>query len=595
MGIKMEPRASPMTLDVPSFAGHSSFAPNEPLQEWNPGHPLHNHLGTNVMYHEFDVADRPFAPFLHRTTFMSCSTSNSTGTVQEILEEYSEPYVKVVKRLVKRFTAPLGARLSMSPIAEGPGMTQESWVDDNDAPPPYRDGPYPLPGDFLTMDIRLCQQQNCFMNDPSHSRRRCMCAAKQEVPESPWVTVGGLTPYGDHICRNGVTTSKDVAVLDFFHNTVLHLLAARATPALLFRAIRLDVSQSILNSINSAGQTFLHILGPLWMNNPRYIVELLDFLVTKEFNIDSCDHYGRTFFHILAMGGLTPPYMDRMVQRYGGNLRPKRDAFNFTVPTNLEVPTTNAMETQHLGQPMDLDVVEPEMVPNVHLEPNHHAVWKQSRLLEKVGLSMINPGLEDDTDGRNGLHSLAMATLGFRSVMEKCNLPVEKQTSKQTNSQDPLNGSKQRLNLRFELVTNLLDAGVDPNHRDRYGNTPLMAFAAELPENDDYKTGPRILSLLIDRGANIHARNRAGETALHIAVRCGRKHAMKALAQHGANIHARDGAGRSLLEVADAKMMASRGEQPKDYAHHEACRAWLSGQAHAVQTPTVLQEWGIAL
>ncbi|KAG7126412.1 Acyl-CoA-binding domain-containing protein 2 like [Verticillium longisporum] len=118
-----------------------------------------------------------------------------------------------------------------------------------------------------------------------------------------------------------------------------------------------------------------------------------------------------------------------------------------------------------------------------------------------------------------------------------------------------------------------------------------MAFVARLPEDGDHKGPVVILEKLIDNGARIEARNRQGETALHVAVRCGRKLAVRTLVKRGASVHARNAAGRSVLDVADSRMFWSRNQE-KEYSHYEACRAWLSGEeARAVQQPTVAQEW----
>jgi hypothetical protein len=170
--------------------------------------------------------------------------------------------------------------------------------------------------------------------------------------------------------------------------------------------------------------------------------------------------------------------------------------------------------------------------------------------------------------------------------------PQGRTKKKAKTPEEMLDSSEEKLQFRLSLVEGLLDAGVDPNHYDSHGNTPLMAFCAELPEDDDYKTGPLIIERLLEHGANIHARNRAGETALHVAVRCGRKLAVKVLLDHGANVHARDASGRGLLALADVKMRSCREDVPVDYCHYEACRAYLSGKGYAVQEPSVLQEWG---
>ncbi|KAM5354437.1 hypothetical protein ACJ41O_001086 [Fusarium nematophilum] len=152
--------------------------------------------------------------------------------------------------------------------------------------------------------------------------------------------------------------------------------------------------------------------------------------------------------------------------------------------------------------------------------------------------------------------------------------------------------SFQKLSLRKSLLDGLLEAGVDTNHYNNDGNTVLMAFAARLPEDDDYKLPCQIIDTLVGAGAGVNARNRLGETALHIAVRTGHKLVTRTLVEAGANVHARDGEGRSVLDVADIKALHSKNV--KEYAHVEAARAWLSGlNARAVQNPTVKQEWGI--
>jgi hypothetical protein len=189
-----------------------------------------------------------------------------------------------------------------------------------------------------------------------------------------------------------------------------------------------------------------------------------------------------------------------------------------------------------------------------------------------------------------------MASLSVKSFMDKANLTPTSQgrhRKRGKTAEEMLDSSEERLQLRLSLAEGLLNAGVDPNHYDTYGNTPLMAFCAELPEDDDYKTGPAIIQALLEHGANIEARNRSGETALHIAVRCGRKLAVKKLIEEKASVHVRDAAGRGVLALADAKMQTCGEDVPVDYCHYEACRAHLSGKGFAVQEPTIMQEWGI--
>ena len=60
-------------------------------------------------------------------------------------------------------------------------------------------------------------------------------------------------------------------------------------------------------------------------------------------------------------------------------------------------------------------------------------------------------------------------------------------------------------------VRSLLKGGANKNARDGYNNTPLMlALAAP-------KDKKLVAALLIEKGANVHAQNNAGNTALHFA------------------------------------------------------------------------------
>lgn len=508
-----------------------------------------------------------FGVFLRQTTFMSSSTDQTTGSFHRVLSGYSEPYIKTVRRLVKRFTLPNNNRQSVSPISERPEPVQTSWIHDDDAPSVYRNRPYPLPGDFLNLDPFL-QQPHGLMT--------------HEVPGSPWVTPISLTPDGHRILSCGIAHT-DVNARDIFGNTVLHFLVARGTVDLLLHALSTGFCASIINEQNSAGQTFFHMVSSNWLMDSERLDQLVHLLSVQHCNFYARDHYGRNIFHILRYEGIDS---SQILQHLDQNQYAKRDAFKV-----IPLPQLG------LADAMDLDSAGPQRFFEQSPEFNPvDGMMPEARLLRYVRLCQENPRLEDQ-EGRNGLHCLAMVTLSVRNAESRVSatLPVVTPESHQRRrSQGPeedLDSSEKLLQLRLNSMKNLLDSGVDPNHYDCYGNTPLMAFAAELPEDDDYKTGPKILEMLIGCGANIDARNGAGETALHIAVRCGRKLAVRTLVKCGANVFARDAAGRSVLDVADIKMKNLVDDDPHTYAHFEACRAWLSGPGHAVQQPTALQEW----
>lgn len=536
----------------------------------------------------------PLSGFLRRTTFMSNSTQGTTSSLQRLLPDYPADYVRIVKRLVKRYTAPINHRGdSLSPISDMGPDTQ--WTGDSDAPPILPNKPHYLPGDFLNLDQLLHQQGQCFPETEQHKRRSCLCFARDDIVNSRFVNAIGLTYDAQQLIQRGIS-GVDLGVCDEFNNTILHFLAARGMDTVhhLFEAI--GHCGPILNNRNTAGQTFVHVLNRGWFLSPEYLSRLLQILRQRNFDINARDHWGRTLFHLLLADDIPRQTFDQLIAHYPELADyMKRDAFNVTPPAHASEPVMGIRPVY--TQTMDLDPPPPPS-PIPSNAPEFYtdaAVAKESDLLAFIASASNNPSFEY-VDGRNGLHCLAAATLSKSSVVKKHgleNVPLQgDQKRKRTKEPRDLDSCTERLNLRRQLLEGLLQAGVDPNHYDSEGNTPLMAFAALLPEEDDYKVGPEILDRLIAAGAEVNARNRSGETALHIAVRCGRKLAMRTLVKRGANVHARDSAGRSMLEVADVKMRSTRGENPKEYAHFEACRAWLSGKGMAVQEPKVTQEWG---
>lgn len=582
--IKQEQEIASATLEVPPWK-HS------PVGKY-PSAP-YGHLQVE---HRRSVSDDVTNGLARVNTGWSTSTDQTTGSFHRILQGYSDDYVRSVKRLVKRYTAPMadGGKMGMSPVSDTLSLG-DTWYNDADAAPKFNNNrPFPLAGDFLSTDLHLRSQYSCFANSVEHQKRWCMCHAQNEALQNGshpggfqtiWNTAEGLTAYANQIMATGPVFTQ-IENRDDFGNTILHLLAARGPEHMLIGVLSSEWCSAILNDRNSSGQTFLHVLGDFWYYNVDSLFQLLDLSIhldhQRRFDLAARDCYGRTFFHVIMSANVPAPVMPQIWQRYGGLFPDKTDAFGFN---------PNPRDTSN---DMEIDEDEQKLPPSPEPDADP-SVIKDRFFLRTARRASTKPWIEDD-EGRNGLHCLAMASLSVKSVRAKSNtdLPaLQKGRKRGKSAEELLDSSEDRLQFRKSLAEGLLKAGVDPNHYDSYGNTPLMAFCAELPEDDDYKTGPSIIKLLLDHGADINARNRCGETALHIAVRCGRKLAVKTLIERDANVHARDAAGRSALSVIDAKMRTCRDDVPVEYCHLEACRAHLSGKGMAVQEPTVLQEWGV--
>jgi len=92
------------------------------------------------------------------------------------------------------------------------------------------------------------------------------------------------------------------------------------------------------------------------------------------------------------------------------------------------------------------------------------------------------------------------------------------------------------------MVALMLKKGLDPNSRDRYGQTLLMS-AANVGHSG-------ILIMLIDHGAKIDAMDKEGNTALHWGIIRKRKNVVPILLAKGAKVNLRTKKGRSALMLA---------------------------------------------
>ena len=135
------------------------------------------------------------------------------------------------------------------------------------------------------------------------------------------------------------------------------------------------------------------------------------------------------------------------------------------------------------------------------------------------------------------------------------------------------------------------------NHYTTTGTPPIQAFTTHLPDSQDDKSKSlsAIFDLLLRYGCRLELRNRQGETALLVAARQGRKTALTMFLERGANVHARDCYGRGILEIIDD---TSQGREAKGdvalYARLEACRVLLTGRRRdwgVLDRPGVVDEW----
>ncbi|KAK7733320.1 hypothetical protein SLS53_008217 [Cytospora paraplurivora] len=423
-----------------------------------------------------------------------------------------------------------------------------------------------------------------------------------DIPEALYITERDATC---DAATNVLQGSVDISWADQFGNTPLHLFAALDSDEGTRKTLHLlNSGRANPAALNNAGQTFLHILSPVWFSGtdsleaPLYT--LLNMLYSTHLDLVFVrDVYGRTFFHQLQRLTSDPLIINNIIKHYAFDVIP-RDAFGVKPPScSAEGPFVPPRRAGTIA-----------LSPLAEEAPEDHFAARDARLMAVVNRAYEDPATEDG-DGRNGLHCLAELHLTSASSpnspdpsspgADQPRSPIINQGSlkKRKHGKDDVD---KPINKRLQFLQGLLTPvqairPPDVNHYDNQGNNVLIAFATHLLDDQDDKTGQnigKILGLLIQHGANIDARNRHGETALLVAARCGNKHVVSNLLDKGANLYARDKYGRGIMAVIDAQIAQSSRDLPS-YGRLEAVRAAVLakklGEKGGNDEPSFVDEW----
>ncbi|KAL1847973.1 hypothetical protein VTK73DRAFT_10242 [Phialemonium thermophilum] len=488
---------------------------------------------------------------------------------------------------------------------------------------------YALPGDFV-------RTFNC-ADFPGQDHNTGQC----------WCSIANVVFSGDHdvwMDRSGALSGRAQALLkdpsqatygdrDCFGNTLLHLVAAMdpqpvtvldqyyaSEPHYDRLLCMLFPCGHLIDGVNTASQTFLHVLNVKWFsaveNRLMPLKQLLGHLrsVAPDLVFEK-DVYGRTFFHRAHSLIRDSEVLDSILSSYNPQRTSCRDAFGFNPLANTQLGGAGPFIPPRRGGSLPPQFSQGSGAGSSRrdVEDDWEALVREhGQLIQLIRRAESAPRCEDEK-GRNALHCLAHVILSQEDMeahyetmrtgrrRRKPSKSDRKARDASAATADFPNAKVNRrptMTRRLEYLEGLLsmDPPVDVNHYDQQGNTVLMAFIMAQPDSADDKkahTLRTILRRLVEAGARIEARNRRGETALLVAARLGRKIALVTLLGLGANVHARDAEGRGVLQILDVHTFAAKDDMAL-YARLEACRGLLTGrETGVVQFPTIVQEWSL--
>ena len=416
-----------------------------------------------------------------------------------------------------------------------------------------RMNPLTLPGEFITSSVNTFGYKHiaCKAKD-QHKFRPKYCEgcflrpqSKSELERFPIACAVINFKRGnavEHLVYNSVARFKShnsfCSWSDVFGNTTLHVVAAFGLSTKILLKI-IDYGANV-NQLNTAGQSFMHVLNPKTRFDTDDSSTLATLLKDKDFNFGHLDLQGQTILGSLSQCNLR---LSDFVQDWLSLLLrydARGEVLNYACAKEAFTRAGGSYEQwTQLG-----------------LRESSEQRHSDSLLGDFLHL-VIRPNARSDQIDKQQL----------MSSLNTSHWPRE----------HPLNPT----------------SGI--NQIDQHGETLLMAH---IRRSDNVV----VAKSLITFGASIDSRNRSGEAALHLSIKLGRIEMTKLLLIYPrdklsrtvggwVNVHARDCNGQGVLAVGEISQRRAKQDH-KRYARIAACMA-LAINAGAVAKPDLFQEWSV--
>ena len=336
----------------------------------------------------------------------------------------------------------------------------------------------------------------------------------------------------------GWTRSENKNRTDNFNNTILHYFAASG--AWTYRIMTLIVMDHGINihAKNTSGDSFLNVLdthshGVGGTNSLSEYVDLLKELKKRGFSFSDRDCHGQTILHALLKHSTLIKEVI-FSKEVGGILQDLSELLK------VLKPDLNALDNQghNVGDQLDQVLVLGSQLPS----------WRKvASLVKQYRLPLT----------RN---------ISFREEISLLHWEVESWLKRLKD---------------FDLVMWI----------DIYGDTPLTAVLKRWKNRDEELELQRIVRKLLNLGADVHMRDRNGNTALAIAAVRGLRPCVAELLAAGAMPNSRDYGGNGIIAVAHSRMnQASKANKHEHYSRILSCVNLLADFGAKLE-PTQFEEW----